>query len=121
MPDQTRSEWIGDYSADGTLVIVAERAAAPHLREFIPNTPSQRFVFEDGGGFIKYYFPSISYGFVTERSERLSPFYYTWIPAWIRDVFIGKCDRTDCSKSKACVRPGCICTPGKVTGSWRCR
>jgi hypothetical protein len=121
MPDQTRPEWIGDYNADGTLVIVAEGTAAPGLLQFIPNAPAQQFFFDDDEGLIKYYFSNVTYGFVSERSERFSPFYYAWIPGWIRDIFVGKCDRKDCSTSKICVRPGCICTRGRITGSWRCR
>jgi hypothetical protein len=120
MPDQTRREWRSESSAKGTLVVVSETGLSGVLLELAQRILPQQFV-DDEEGLVKYYFTNIAYGLVMERSEQLVSFYYAWVPDWIRDIFVGKCDRKDCSASKICVRPGCICAPGKITGKLRCR
>jgi len=122
MPDQTRRDWIpSNITEVGTLVLVSANESVPQLLPMFVNfaAPSS-FNFSDDP-VTKFYFSNVPYVFVAESGARLSAYSYAWIPKGIRDFFIGKCGGEDCTESKVCVRPGCICTPKILSNGRTCR
>jgi hypothetical protein len=130
MPDQTRNDWVPLQRSElGTLVLVSENRDVPQLLRMTgivltepPGTDqyaSETFNFDDEE-LTKFYFSKMPYAFVAEGRERLAAYSYAWIPEG-RDFFKGKCGGEDCTASRICRRPGCVCTPSKFSSAWKCR
>jgi hypothetical protein len=121
MSDQTRNDWLPLLASElGTLVLVSENRDVPRLLQLTVQYPSETFNY-DAEELTKFYFSNVPYGFVAEGSERLTAYSYAWIPERIRDFFRGKCGGKDCTASRICRRPGCVCTPSKFSSVWKCR
>ncbi len=121
MPDQTRNDWIPSRPDElGTLVVVSEPQDAPGLRPLTTQFATQTFNFDDEP-LTKFYFSDVPYGLVAESSQRLAAYSYAWIPKGIRDLFTGKCSGQDCTESRECVRPGCVCKKSMFSSAWKCR
>jgi hypothetical protein len=121
MPDQTRNDWVPLRPSElGTLVLVSENGDVPRLLQMTVQYASERFVFDDED-LTKFYFSNVPFAFVAEGRERLAAYSYAWIPEVVHDFFKGKCGREDCTASRICRRPGCVCTPSKISSAWKCR
>jgi hypothetical protein len=121
MPDQTRKAWIPLRRSElGTLVLVSQNQDIPRLLEMTAQFAREAFNIDDEA-LTKFYFSNVPYRFVAEGSERLAAYFYAWIPDRIRDFFKGKCERDDCTASRICKRPGCVCTKSILSSTWTCR
>ena len=121
MPDQTRNDWVPLRPSElGTLVLVSENGDVPRLLQMTVQYASETFNFDDEE-LTKFYFSKVPYAFVAEGRERLAAYSYAWIPKGIRDFFKGKCGGEDCTASRICRRPGCVCMPSKFSSVWKCR
>ena len=121
MPDQTRTDWLPLQPSElGTLVLVSENGDIPLLLQMSVQYPGEKFNFDDEE-LTKFYFSNVPYGFVAERREWLAAYSYAWIPERIGNFFRGRCGGEDCTASRTCRRPGCICTPSKLSSTWKCR
>jgi hypothetical protein len=120
MADQTRNEWrVGVRGHDrGTLVVITDQGMAPVLQNLAAQFPMQSFdVGEESQ--VKLYFQGVPYGLASDLP--LQQFEFAWIPRGIVDFFRGVCGGDDCEASRACVRPGCLCKQGIITGKRKCR
>jgi hypothetical protein len=120
MADQTRNEWrLGVTDDDrGTLVVITDQGMAPVLQNLAAGFAMQSFAIAEESQ-IKLFFQGVPYGLASD--PQLQQFEFAWIPGGIVDFLLGVCGGDDCEAARACVRPGCLCKKGMITGKWKCR
>lgn len=111
MSDQSHQEWKED-SSKGTLVVLSDDGESAYLAALTGSYSNQRFDYPDERKLVKFYFQEVEGSFVRSQIGELSKFEWTWIPDKVKDLFRGACSG-DCSVSRTCAKPGCLCRNGR--------
>ena len=117
MTDQTKKEWLASVRGDhlGTLVLVTRDLQNATVLKLISSYEIQSFRSE-GEGLTKLYISNVPHGLI--RTLELSRIDFDWLAKILKPIK-RICASHDCTASKICVTPGCICTE-VATNSWKC-